>query len=139
MCAHDTPQEARRCVCTGYGLGDPPCRCGYLKSQHEDGTGRCLFPSARCHEFVLKFVDPFPVTADMVAVAMYAVMADTGLDVDRAREAAMAALFAGHDHAIRRDRELETTRAANDRLRRELAASREELRCLRESAPTASV
>lgn len=126
-------------MCTGYGLGDPLCRCGYPKTQHEDGTGRCVIASARCHEFVLRFVDPFPVTADMVSAAMYTVMSDTGLDVDRARQAVMAALFAGRDHVIRRDRELESTRAANDRLKRELAAAQQELKCHRESAPGVSV
>lgn len=123
MCNHDSPQEARRCSCTGYGFGDPPCRCGHPKSQHLCGTGACVIASARCHEFVLHFKDTFPVTVSLVRTAADAVMTETGLDPSTAMSAAMAALFAGRKHAMERDRELETVRAANDRLRKQLKAA----------------
>lgn len=122
MCAHTTPDEARRCECTGYGLGDPPCRCGYLKSQHKDGTGGCVIAAARCHEFVVRFVEPFPVTTALVHAAADAVMSELGADPVYARDVAIAALFAGRRHALERDQEIESVRAANDRLRAQVAA-----------------
>ncbi len=144
MCSHETPQEAARCSCTGYGFGDPPCRCGYPRSQHADGTGACIVPSARCHEFVLSLDDPFPVTVALVQAAADAVMAELGADPLWAQKAAMSALFAGRQHALARDFELKSVRAANDRLRKqltrteiELATARQELQCLKESVPGA--
>jgi hypothetical protein len=122
MCAHATPDEARRCECTGYGFGDLTCRCGQLKSDHENGTGRCVFPAARCHEFVVRFVEPFPVTTTLVGLATDAVMSELGADPGYARDAAMAVLFAGRRHALERDHEIETVRAANNRLRAQVAA-----------------
>lgn len=120
MCAHESPQEAARCACTGYGFGDPPCRCGYPKSQHAEGTGACIVSSARCHEFVLKFDEPFPVTVAIVRAAADAIMADLNTDPLWAQQAAMAALFAGRAHVMARDFELKSIRAQNDRLRKQL-------------------
>lgn len=120
MCAHETPQEAARCECTGYGFGDPPCRCGYPKSQHADGTGACAVPAARCHEFVLHIDDPFPVTTALVQAAADALMVELGMDPLMAQRAAMSALFGGRRHAMARDFELRSVRAANDRLRKQI-------------------
>ena len=120
MCAHETPQEAARCSCTGYGFGDPPCRCGRPKSQHVDGTGPCLDPAARCHEFVLHLSDPFPVTLDTVRAAADAIVSDLNTDPLWAQQAAMAALFAGRKAAVERDFELRSARAQVDRMRKQL-------------------
>lgn len=138
MCAHETPQEAARCECTGYGFGDPPCRCGYPKSQHVDGEGFCLIPASRCHEFVLHLDDPFPVTLALVQAAADALMVELELEPLLAQRAAMSALFAGRLHAVTRDYELRSVRAQNDRLRKQLIRIEKELRCRRESAPGAS-
>ncbi len=127
MCDHETPQEAARCSCTGYGFGDPPCRCGYPKSQHIDGIGACLVPAARCHEFVLHLDDPFPVTLALVRAAADALMIEMGLDPLMAQQAAMSALFAGRKHAVDRDFEIKSIRAANDRLRKKLDRLEREL------------
>lgn len=127
MCAHETPQEAARCICTGYGFGDPPCRCGYPKSQHADGTGPCVVPSARCHEFVLHLDDPFPVTTALVQASADALMLELEMDPLTAQRAAMAALFAGRRHAVERDWEIKSLRAQADRLRKQLARLEKEL------------
>ena len=138
VCSHETPEDARRCECTGYGFGDLPCRCGHLKSQHENGTGRCVIPAARCHEFVLRFDEPFPVTVALVGTAAAAIMAETGAGPEAARDAAMAALFAGRKHALERDHVIERTRAENHRLRQLLDQAEAEIKCLKESAPGVS-
>jgi hypothetical protein len=135
MCAHETPQEAARCQCTGYGFGDPPCRCGYPKSQHADGTGPCLIPAARCHEFVLHIDDPFPVTLALVQAAADALMAELGFKPLAAQRAAMSALFAGRAHAVDRDYEIRSVRAQNDRLRKQLTRADKELDALRAALP----
>lgn len=127
MCSHETALEAARCVCTGYGFGDPLCRCGHPRSQHADGTGACLVPSARCHEFVLKLDDPFPVTVDLVQAAAEAIITELGIDPLMAQRAAMSALFAGRTHALQRDFELKSVRAINDRLRKKLDQLEREL------------
>lgn len=131
MCSHETPQEAARCSCTGYGFGDPPCRCGYPKSQHKDGTGACMVPAARCHEFVISIKDPFPITVALVQAAADGVMIEMGLDPLMAHKAAMASLFAGRRHAVERDFEIKSVRAQNDRLRKQLDLIERELNALR--------
>lgn len=120
MCAHDSPQEAARCECTGYGFGDPSCRCGHPRSEHVDGTGACVVPVARCHEFVLHLHDPFPVTVALVKAAAAEVAAELDVGPLTALRAATAALLAGHQHAAHRDYELTSVRAQNDRLRKQL-------------------
>ena len=120
MCAHESPQEAARCVCTGYGFGDPLCRCSYPRSQHRDGTGACTVAAARCHEFVLRMDDPFPVTVALVRAASEAVITELNVDPVWAQQAAMAALFGARKHAMDRDYELKSVRAQNDRLRKQL-------------------
>lgn len=127
MCAHETPQEAARCACTGYGFGDPSCRCGYPKSQHVDGTGPCVIPAARCHEFVLHFDDPFPVTVALVQAAADALMAELGMDPLMAQRAALSALFGGRRHATERDWEIKSLRAQADRLHKQLDRLEREL------------
>jgi hypothetical protein len=114
------------------------CRCGHRKSEHEDGTGRCVVPAARCHEFVLKFEEPFPVTVELIGVAAAAIVAELGLDMGVARDAAMSALFAGRKHALERDTQIIRLRAENDRLRKHLARTEQELECLKGSVPGVS-
>lgn len=108
------------------------------KSQHENGTGRCVIASARCHEFVLKFEEPFPVTVALVGAAAAAIMAETGAGPEAARDAAMAALFAGRKHVLERDRYIERTRAENHRLRQLLDQAEAEIKCLKENVPGVS-
>lgn len=119
MCDHASDAEARRCQCTGYGLGDPRCRCGRGKSHHEDGVGRCLIASARCHEFVLRLYDPLPVTDQIIAAAVAAV---TGLGVsgELAGQVVIAALAAGREEIVRRDFDMDSLRRDRDRLRAQL-------------------
>jgi|SRR5688500_8840072 len=120
MCAHESPQEAARCECTGYGFGDPPCRCGHPRSEHVDGTGACVVPTARCHEFVLHLNDPFPVTVALIQAAATEIVAELDFEPLLAHRAATAALLAGHHHAVHRDYEITSVRAQNDRLRKQL-------------------
>jgi len=127
VCTHETPQEAARCACTGYGLGDPQCRCGWLKSQHDGGTGACVVPSARCHEFVLKLDDPFPVTTELVQAAADAIMRELGFEPLVAQRAAMSAMFAGRAHAVEHDWEIRSLRAQADRLRDQLREAERKL------------
>lgn len=127
MCSHETPQEAARCSCTGYGFGDPPCRCGHPKSQHVDGTGACIIPAARCHEFVLHLDDPYPVTLALVHAATDALMVELGMEPLAAQQAAMSALFAGRRHAHERDFEIKSLRAKADRLTKQLDRLTQEL------------
>lgn len=127
MCSHETPQEAARCSCTGYGFGDPPCRCGYPKSQHADGTGACMIPAARCHEYVLHLDDPLKITVALVQAAADGIMVDMGLDPLMAHKAAMAALFAGRAHVMERDFEIKSLRAQADRMRKQLDRMAQEL------------
>ena len=125
MCTHETPYEARRCICTGYGMGDLPCRCGYGKSQHTDGTGACVIVAARCHEFVLRLpADPLPATAELVRAAASALIAELGIPVtpDTAERAALIVLTVGRTLAVERDTELERARRIRDDLRRQVAA-----------------
>lgn len=138
MCVHENPEEARRCICTGYGFGDPPCRCGHPKSSHADGTGACIVPAARCHEFVLRLDDPFPVTVALVQAAADAIMVEHQIEPLMAQQLAMSALFAGRQHAMARDFEIKSVRAQNDRLSKQLARAEEELTCHRTTAPGAS-
>ena len=124
VCSHETPYEARRCICTGYGLGDPACRCGYGKSQHLDGTGACVIVTARCHEFVLRLpADPLPVTAELVRAAGTAIVAQLGIPAtqDMAERAALIAFTVGRAMTVQRDTELERARRARDDLRRQVA------------------
>lgn len=129
MCSHESPEDARRCQCTGYGFGDLPCRCGHPKSQHADGTGQCVIPAARCHEFVLRIdPNPFPISSEIIAAAVDAVHRETGLDSEVARSAAVATLFAGRKAAFERDAELDRARRLLDHYKREVARMETELR-----------
>lgn len=109
------------------------CRCGQTRSQHENGTGRCVIASARCHEFVLRFEEPFPVTVELIGRAAAAIVAELGVSPETARDAAMAALFAGRAHALERDTYIERVTAANHRLRQKLDQVEQEVTCLKES------
>jgi len=128
MCDHANDAEARRCACTGYGMGDPPCRCGRGKSLHENGIGRCVIPAARCHEFVTSLCDPMAVTTDHIEAAALAIMGGPGAPATHAvaRRVAAVALMAGRDSVLARDGELERVRRQRDRLRGEVAALTEE-------------
>jgi len=88
---------------------------------------------------VLKFEEPFPVTVELVGQAAAAIMAELGVDMALARDAAMSALFAGRKHALERDTMVDRLRAENDRLRKHLARAERELECHKENAPGASV
>lgn len=123
MCDHANDAAARECQCTGYGMGDPPCRCGRGMSLHENGIGRCTIPAARCHEFVVTLVDPFEVTEDHINAAVAAVLRETGDPAnDAARRVALAALTAGRESVMQRDRELERVRRHRDLLLEQVAA-----------------
>lgn len=123
MCSHATEQDARTCSCTGYGFGDLMCRCRRKKSEHLDGSGPCLDPAARCHEFVLTMPeDPRPVTdmdIQVAAMALEALLSQTpGSDVeDLARTALLAA--AGSQYA--RGWEVAALRRSRDAYREQVA------------------
>ena len=122
MCNHANDAEARRCACTGYGMGDPPCRCKRGKSLHENGIGRCVIPAARCHEFVAAMCDPLIITTDHIEAAAQAIVRDIGVPATHAvaRRVAAVALIAGRDSILSRDTELERVRRQRDRLRDEV-------------------
>lgn len=125
MCDHANDAEARRCECTGYGMGDPLCRCGRGRKLHRDGTGACRERAARCHEFVLQLTEPMLITDDHIASAAAAIVADVGTEA--AGRLALAALSAGRESARARDTELERVRRDRDRLISELTKLREEM------------
>jgi hypothetical protein len=128
VCDHANDAEARRCKCTGYGMGDILCRCRRGKSLHEDGTGRCVEAAARCHEFVPTLDDPFIVTTDHIEAAALAIVAGIGIPATMAvaRRVAAVALTAGRESVYARDRELERIVCHRDRLLAEVAALTEE-------------
>lgn len=111
MCSHATEAEARSCECTGYGFGDLLCRCGRKRSQHENNTGRCLDASARCHEFVLKFSDPHPVSDQDIQVAALALEALLSqMPTATVDELARTALLAATGSQYARDWEVDSLR-----------------------------
>lgn len=129
VCSHTTEQEARACSCTGYGLGDLPCRCKRTRSQHENGTGRCLDPAARCHEFVLTLPEPALVTEQMIqagAAALSAAIAAFPGDLT-VEEMARAVLFSGSAVAMVRDWELAALRRSRDAYRDQVRFMTEQL------------
>lgn len=129
MCDHANDAEARRCQCTGYGMGDLPCRCGRGKSLHQDGTGRCVDAAARCHEFVPSMAEPLVITDQHITAAARAILRESGetASADGARRYAVAALMAGRLSVQGRDAELERVRRHRDRLRDEVAALTKEV------------